>query len=42
LPIDYSEGRIMGVMHHEIGTHFVRKFNDKHQIWNGKRAVFNL
>ncbi|CDW88508.1 UNKNOWN [Stylonychia lemnae] len=42
LPIDYSEGRIQGVMHHEIGTHFVRKFNDKFQMWTGKRAVFNL
>ena len=29
LPIDYSEGRINGVMHHEIGTHYLRKLNDK-------------
>eukprot|EP00347_Sterkiella_histriomuscorum_P022540 403338105 len=42
LPIDYSEGRILGVMHHEIGTHFVRKFNDKFQPWVGKRTIYQL
>lgn len=29
LPIEYREGRILGVLHHEIGTHFLRKFNEK-------------
>lgn len=29
LPIEYREGRIMGVLHHEIGTHFLRKYNEK-------------
>lgn len=29
LPIEYREGRIMGVLHHEIGTHYLRKFNEK-------------
>ena len=25
VPIDYSENRIWGVMHHEIGTHYLRR-----------------
>lgn len=29
LPIEYREGRIMGVLHHEVGTHFLRKHNEK-------------
>ena len=29
LPIEYREGGIMGVLHHEIGTHFLRKLNEK-------------
>jgi hypothetical protein len=29
LPIEYREGRIVGVLHHEIGTHFLRKYNEK-------------
>ena len=29
VPIDYTMGRILGVMHHEIGTHYLRRVNDK-------------
>ena len=29
LPIEYRQGRIMGVLHHEIGTHYLRKYNEK-------------
>jgi hypothetical protein len=29
LPIEYREGRIQGVLHHEIGTHYLRKHNEK-------------
>ena len=29
LPIEYREGRILGVLHHEIGTHYLRKHNEK-------------
>ena len=29
LPIEYREGRIRGVLHHEIGTHYLRKYNEK-------------
>jgi hypothetical protein len=28
LPIQYREGRIKGVLHHEIGSHFLRRFNE--------------
>jgi len=28
IPIEYREGRIMGVLHHEIGTHFIRRLNE--------------
>ncbi len=42
LPIEYREGRIMGVLHHEIGTHFLRKFNEKQQVWYKKREKYEL
>jgi len=29
LPINYRINRIEGVLNHEIGTHFIRKINDK-------------
>jgi hypothetical protein len=28
IPIQYHEGRITGVLHHEIGSHFLRRFNE--------------
>jgi hypothetical protein len=28
LPIQYREGRMKGVLHHEIGSHFLRRFNE--------------
>lgn len=28
VPIEYREGRIIGVLHHEIGTHFLRRMNE--------------
>jgi hypothetical protein len=42
LPIEYREGRIMGVLHHEIGTHFLRKYNEKFQCWYKKREKYEL
>ena len=33
LPIAYRENRLIDVMNHEIGTHYLRKFNDRKQIW---------
>lgn len=37
LPIEYRRDRIIGLLHHEIGTHFIRKFNDRKQKWHGKK-----
>jgi hypothetical protein len=29
LPIKYYENTILGVLNHEIGTHFIRKVNNR-------------
>lgn len=29
LPVEYREFGILGLLHHEIGTHFLRKLNEK-------------
>lgn len=42
LPIEYREDRIQGVLHHEIGTHFLRRFNELQQPWTGKRKQHDL
>jgi len=42
LPIAYRENTIMGVMHHEIGTHYVRKYNDRLQPWFKNRKKYEL
>ena len=31
-----------GVLHHEIGTHFLRKFNEKLMPWHKDRKKFDL
>lgn len=42
LPVEYRRNRIMGVLNHEIGTHFLRNYNDKFQPWCGHRRKFVL
>ena len=43
LPIQYREGRMLGVLHHEIGTHFLRKYNNERMPWNGtNRKKYDL
>jgi hypothetical protein len=32
----------MGVLDHEIGTHFLRKFNEKNQIWYKKKDYYKM
>ena len=32
----------MGVLHHEIGTHYIRKYNEKLQVWFKKRDKYEL
>lgn len=36
LPIEYRADRMITVLNHEIGTHFIRRLNDKKQKWYGK------
>ena len=33
---------MIGVLDHEIGTHFLRKHNEKNQIWYKKRETFKM
>lgn len=42
LPCEYREGRMIGVLDHEIGTHFLRKHNEKLQQWYKKRDKFEM
>ena len=42
LPIKYRRKTILDVLNHEIGTHCVRKHNDKKQIWHKNRRKFKL
>ena len=42
LPIQYREGRIKGVLHHEIGSHFLRRFNEVQQPWHNERKKYGL
>lgn len=42
LPIMYQERRIIDVLNHEVGTHFLRKHNERAQVWQGNRAKYGL
>jgi hypothetical protein len=42
LPIEYRKNRIQGVLDHEIGTHFLRKYNDNLQVWSSCRRKYDL
>ena len=42
LPIEYRRNRIMGVLNHEIGTHFLRRFNDSFQPWASARKKYEM
>ena len=42
LPIRYTQHTVEGVMNHEIGTHFLRKFNDRNQKWFKERKKYGL
>lgn len=41
-PPEYRRGRLYGVIDHEIGTHFMRKFNERMQVWHKKRDKWEL
>jgi hypothetical protein len=36
-PCEYRRGRMHGVLDHEIGTHYMRRYNEKFQVWYKKR-----
>lgn len=42
VPIMYREGRIQGTLHHEIGSHFLRRFNEVQQPWHNERKKWGL
>jgi len=42
LPIEYRKNRIIGVLNHEIGTHFLRHYNECSQVWHCNRASYKL
>lgn len=42
LPIEYRERGIIGMLHHEIGTHVYRRLNDQNQLWYKKRDEYKL
>jgi len=33
---------MVGVLHHEIGSHFLRRFNEVQQPWHNERKKFGL
>lgn len=41
-PPEYRRGRLYGVIDHEIGTHFMRKFNERLQVWHKKRDKYEM
>jgi hypothetical protein len=41
-PCEYRRGRILGVLDHEIGTHYLRKHNERAQVWNKKREKYEI
>ena len=42
LPCEYRRGRILGVLDHEIGTHYLRRHNEKLQVWYKKRQKYEM
>ena len=42
LPVVYRQTRLLNVLNHEIGTHYVRKFNDFFQDWYRNRTKHNM
>ena len=42
LPVEYRTDRMKTVLNHEIGTHFIRRVNDKKQKWYGKKDKYDI
>ena len=41
-PVEYRKNTIRGVLNHEIGTHFIRKYNEQFQKWYHCRKKYNI
>jgi len=42
LPIIHREKKISSVLHHEIGPHYIRKYNERKQPWAWNRDNYGL
>ena len=42
LPVQYREATILGMLNHEIGTHYFRRVNEDQQPWKGHRRDFGF
>lgn len=42
LPVNHREKKFLGVLHHEVGTHFFRSMNDERQPWRKQREKYSL
>ena len=42
LPVKYRQDYIICLLNHEIGTHFLRKQNERKQIWFENRKKYKL
>lgn len=41
-PVVYRKNGFIGMLHHEIGTHLLRRMNEERQPWHQKRPSFAL
>lgn len=42
IPFDYRQDGFIGVLDHEVGTHILRRINDRIQPWSEKREQYAL
>jgi hypothetical protein len=42
IPIEYRKDYVQCLLNHEIGTHFLRKYNERKQIWFQDRKKYKL
>ncbi|PWU24108.1 hypothetical protein C5B42_00660 [Candidatus Cerribacteria bacterium 'Amazon FNV 2010 28 9'] len=42
LPVSYNESGLMGMLNHDVGTHFFRTLNERKQPWYGQREKFHI
>ena len=42
IPVNYRRDNILGVLDHEVGTHFMRRYNEKFQPWFNKKGKYEM